>query len=150
MRRLAACAVVFTLGCATLPIGLPRVPDCPGELADTATLPGGDFVLRERVRIEASDVDLAVEVIAERRGERLVLVAFDAFGARAASVVQTGVDTEVDAPMGRAFPIGPLDLLRDAHAAGRFAADAAERDRVRRAGCAHTASFLRVERRELP
>jgi hypothetical protein len=141
---------VFALACETLPIGLPRVSDCPGALPDTTTLSGGDFVLRERVRIEASNVDLALELIAERRGDRLVLVAFDAFGARALSVVQTGVDTEVDAPMGRAFPIGPLNLLRDAHAAGRFAPDAAERDAVQRTGCAHSAHFVRIERRELP
>lgn len=150
MRRLAAGVAVFALACASLPIGLPRVPDCPGALPDPAALPGDDFMLRERVRIESSDVDLALELIAERRGDRLVLVAFDAFGARAASVVVTGADTEVDAPMGRAFPIGPLNLLRDAHAAGRFKADAAERDAVQRAGCDHTASFVRVERRALP
>ena len=149
MKRSLAFAALLALGCATLPIGLPYVPDCAGALVDTTALPGGDFTLRERVRIEARDVDVALEVVAERRGEQLVLVGFDAFGARAFSVVQTGVATETDAPMGRAFPIGPLNLLRDAHAAGRFAPDAVERDAVRREGCEHTANFVRVERREL-
>ncbi len=150
MRLLVLATASFALACATLPLGLPRVPDCPGALVDTRALPDGDFVLRERIRVAAPDVDTALDVVVERHGERLVLVGFDAFGARALSVVQTGVDTDAEAPMGRAFPIGPLNLLRDAHAAGRFAADADERDSVHRAGCGHTTHFVRVERRALP
>jgi hypothetical protein len=142
--------MLLAWGCAGVPLGLPRVADCAGPLPDTAEIPGGDFVLRERIRVEAPGIELALELLTERRGDRLVLVGFDAFGARALSVVQTGRSLDSDARFGRALPIDPESLLRDVHAAGRLDADAPARDAVRRDGCEHTTRFVRLERRALP
>ena len=153
MRRaavLALLAALATLACTTLRPP-PRLPGCPGALVDAAALPGGDFALRERLRVSGPDVDLALDLAVERRGDRLVLVAFDPLGARVFSAVQVGVEVEADSRLGRLLPIAPQTVLRDLHAA-RFAAAAsdAERVTVERPGCAHRATFTRIEQRTLP
>ena len=145
---LALLAALAPLACA-----LPRLPDrvaeCPGPLADVASLPGGDYALREKLRVRGPGVDSAFELVAERRGARLVLVAFDPLGARAFSAVQEGLAVEVESKLGRLLPIAPLDVLRDLHVA-RLATEASEdRVSVKRPGCEHRSSFVRVERRAL-
>ena len=149
MRWAAPAAALLACACATWVPGAQRVPDCPGSLLPAAEIPGGDFVLRARARVEAPDVALAFELLVERHGDRVVLVGFDAFGARVFSVVQTGVALETDSRLGRALSIDPENLLRDLHAA-RFARDRSqERTTVQRAGCHHRTTFVRVEHREL-
>jgi hypothetical protein len=152
-RPLAAAIGLLAAGCSTLHFAPPpRIADCPGPLLDAARIPGGDFALRERVRIRGGDVDLGLELLAERRGDRLVVVGMNAFGARVFHVVQNGLAVEGESPLGRALAIAPENVLRDLHAA-RFlhpeVAAAGERASVQRPGCDYTATFVRVERREL-
>jgi hypothetical protein len=146
---IATAAVLLGLGCAALPRPPARIADCAGPLLATGDIPGGDFRLRERVRITGGDVDLGLELLAERRGERLVVIAWNAFGARAFSTVQRGLDVETDAPLGRALEIPPENVLRDLHEARFFHPDTGERTSVHRRGCDYTATFVRVERRPL-
>lgn len=157
-RVAAGAALCATLGlaaggCAWLgaPWLPPRLGECPGPLVPAGEIPGGDFVLRERVRVRGGEVDLGLLLVAERRGDRLVLVAFNPFGAKAFSVVQEGLDVEATSHLGPALPVPPGNVLRDLHAA-RFAgpADTPERVEVARPGCGYTATFARVERRPLP
>jgi len=149
-RALWAGLGLWVAGCAgSLLGGPPRLADCPGSLVDTAQIPGGDFLLRERVRIAGGDVDLGLELLAERRGDRLVVVAFNAFGARIFSAVQHGLAVETESPLGRALPVPSENVLRDLHHARFVHPETGERVEVRRPGCDYTATFVRVERREL-
>ena len=94
-------------------------------------------------------VDLGLELLAERRGDRLVVIGFNAFGARVFSLVQRGGEVESDAPLGRALAIAPGNALRDLHEARFFHPESGERTDVHRRGCDYTATFVRVERRPL-
>jgi hypothetical protein len=146
----AALGALAWLGCTSLPlVGLPRIADCEGPLLATAEIPGGDFRLRERVRIAGDGVDLGLELLAERRADRLVVVAFNEFGARVFSAVQRGVEVESEAKLGRALAVPPENVLRDLHQARFFHPESGDRVVVRRPGCGYTATFVRVERRAL-
>ena len=149
--RWRGCAAIaaLALGCAALPHIPSRIPDCEGPLVPTAQIPGGDFRLRERVRFIGSGVDLGLELLAERSGDRLVVIGFNEFGARVFSAVQRGVEVESDAPLGRALEISPENVLRDLHEARFFHPETGERTEVHRPGCDYTATFVRVERRPL-
>jgi len=152
MAALLALALALGSGCATW-LGLPpRLAVCPGPLPSTRELPPGDWLVRERVRVVGGDVDVGLEVAAEKRGDRLVVVAFHALGAKAFSLVQRGDDLEVESHLGRALPVPPRNVLRDLYAAG-LGADPAVREhgrvRVERPECGYDATFVRVERRTL-
>jgi Protein of unknown function (DUF3261) len=152
VRAALGLPAAFALGCAALSVWTaPRIDACGGPLVPVARIPGGDFALRERVRIAGGGVDLGLELLAERRGDRLVVVGLDAFGARAFSLVQQGAEiAETDAPLGRALPVPPENVLRDLHGARFSAPDTPDRVELRRPGCDYTATFVRVERRALP
>lgn len=154
---MSRCAAALLLGLAVAgcalsvpPWGPPRLEACPGLLVPAAGIPGGDFALRERVRIRGGEVDLGLALLVERRGDRLVLVALNPFGAKAFSVVQRGLEVEATSHLGRALQVPPGNVLRDLHAA-RFAGppDTPARVEVMRPGCSYTATFVRVERRAL-
>ena len=151
MKRGAHLAVVaaLALGCAALPRPPARIADCEGPLVPTRDIPGGDFRLREHVRFAGGGVDLGLELLAERRGDRLVVIGWNAFGARVFSTVQTGLAVETDAPLGRVLAIPPENVLRDLHEARFFRPDTDEQTTVHRRGCDYTATFVRVERRPL-
>jgi hypothetical protein len=140
------------LGCAWLSVATaPRIDECEGPLVPVAEIPGGDLTLRERVRIAGQGVDLGLELLAERRGDRLVVVGFNAFGARVFSLVQQGSEiVERDEPLGRALPIPPDNVLRDLHAARFSAAENPLRVEVRRPGCGYTATFVLTSLRMEP
>jgi Protein of unknown function (DUF3261) len=153
LRRAALClgASALALGCTALAVWTaPRIGECEGPLLAVAQIPGGDFALRERVRIAGEGVDLGLELLAERRGDRLVLVGLNAFGARVFSLVQQGLAVESDAPLGRALPVPPENVLRDLYAARFSAPETPERVELCRPECGYTATFVRVERRPLP
>ena len=148
--RYAAVLAVFFVGCTALQVARsPHIGDCRGPLLPTAQIPGGDFRLRERVRFEGGGVDLNLELLAERRADRLVVIGFNGFGARVFSAVQQGTAVESDSPLGGALEIAPGNVLRDLHAARFFHPESAERTVVQRPGCDYTATFVRVERRPL-
>ncbi len=151
MRWAARVALgTLAIGCAALPLAAPpRIAECDGPLLASAQIPGGDFRLRERVRIAGEGVDLGLELLAERRADRLVLIGFNEFGARVFSAVQRGLEVESEAKLGGALAVSPENVLRDLHEARFFHPEAGERTVVRRRGCDYTATFVRVERRPL-
>ena len=149
-RRAATAAAALLIGCAAFPFArTPHIADCPGPLLASAEIPGGDFRLRERVRFAGGGVDLGLELLAERRADRLVVIGWNAFGARVFSTVQRGTLVESDAPLGRALEISPENVLRDLHEARFFHPESGERTSVHRPGCDYTATFVRIERRPL-
>jgi len=146
LRVVALASALALAGCVSLP---PQIGDCRGPLVPVELIPGGDFVLRERLRVQAPDVDLRLDLVAERRGERLVLIAFDAFGAQAFHVEQHGLEVTSHSDLGRALALPPENALRDLHAARFVGPDTGGRVEVSRPGCGYTASFVRIERRAL-
>ncbi len=115
MRRAALFGpLALALACRHLPGLAPGLPDCPGELLATEEMEGR-FLRREAVRIRGAEVEVALELAVQRRGGELVLVGFSPLGARLFAVTQRGVATSVEAGLGRALPIPPLNLLRDLH-----------------------------------
>ena len=148
--RAATAAAALLIGCTALSLArAPRIAECPGPLLATTDIPGGDFRLRERVRIAGGRVDLGFELLAERHADRLVVIGFNEFGARVFSAVQRGLAVETDAKLGRALAVPPENVLRDLHEARFFHPESGDRIEVRRPGCDYTATFVRVERRPL-
>lgn len=118
-RLTAALLAAFAAGACSIPrlYTLPRLPSCPGPIPSTGTLPAGDLVWHDRVRYRGGAVDAGFSLVAEKRGERLVLVGLNAFGARAFSVTQERDQIAADARLGRALAVPPENVLRDWHAA---------------------------------
>ncbi|HVP31512.1 MAG TPA: DUF3261 domain-containing protein [Myxococcota bacterium] len=151
-----------SLGCATL---LPRLPPsytpcAPAALVAPAEL-GADFRWRARASLRRDGEErAALDVVFEKRGDRLVLVAFDPFGARALAAVQEGDVLHVEPAPGRRRPVEAEALLADLgllHGRGATAAgvevtrdrteSGAERAIVRDARCGSEAIYVTVEER---
>lgn len=144
--RSALCFVVLVLvaGCLTPP-GHVSFDGCTGELLSAGEIPAGDFTLREQVRLVGEEAEVAFELLVERRGERLVLVGLDGFGARVFSVIQEGVRVESESRLGRLAQVPPESVLLDLYAARLIPANWNERAEVHRPGCDYTATFVAVE-----
>jgi hypothetical protein len=143
-RVLAALVLLAAGGCTTMRMLLhapPRLAACPGPIPGTATLPDGDLVWHDRVRYRGGDVDAGFSLVAEKRGERLVLVGLNAFGARAFSVTQEQTQVETDARMGRALAVPPETVLRDWHALRAAGAEPPATLTLARPECGYEATF---------
>jgi hypothetical protein len=150
---LAAALLVVAGGCTTLRFLMnppPRLAACPGPIPSTATLPAGDRVWHDRARYRGGDVDAGFALVAEKRGERLVLVGFDGFGARAFSVTQQGDALDVDARLGRALAVPPETLLRDWHALRAAGTAPPATVVLARPECGYEATFAPEHDRSLP
>jgi hypothetical protein len=126
----------------------PRLASCPGPIPSTDTLPAADLVWRDRVRYRGGAVDAGFALVAEKRGDRLVLVGLNAFGARAFSVTQERQRVEPDARLGRALEVPPETVLRDWHAARSAGTEAPATLELARPECGYRATFV-VESRKL-
>ena len=124
MRRQAGIAVAGLvslaplLACASLGLGFARAMpdggrDCAGALVATQQI-AGEFLLRQRVRVQGDDLDWRLTLVAQKRGDRLVVIGLDAFGGKEFVLTQQGTDVVVEHPRGR-LPLPPIDLLRDLH-----------------------------------
>jgi hypothetical protein len=151
-RGLAALLLLAASGCATARFLLhppPRLAACPGPIPDTDALPGDDLVWHDRVRYRGGEVDAGFALVAEKRGERLVLVGLDAFGARAFSVTQEHGELALDARMGRALAVPPETVLRDWYALRAAGTEPPGRLTLARPECGYEATFAAEARREL-
>ncbi len=131
-------------GCTTLRYLIhppPRLAACPGPIPSTAALPAGDLVWHDRVRYRGGAVDAGFALVAEKRGERLVLVGLNAFGARAFTVTQEREAVAADARMGRALAVPPETLLRDWHALRAAGAEPPATFTLARPECGYQATF---------
>jgi hypothetical protein len=101
--------------CRGLPLARPAaLPECPGPLRATGEIEG-DFLLRARIRLAAGAIDAPLQLAVEKRGDVLVLVGFDPFGAKLFTVRQRGRETEVEALPAPVLPVPPRNVLRDLH-----------------------------------
>ena len=143
-RLLVGLLLLATTGCVTLSFLLhppPRLSACPGAIPSTSALPSGDLVWHDRVRYRGGEVDTGFTLVAEKRGERLVLVGLNAFGARAFSVTQEQLHVEADARMGRALQVPPETVLRDWHALRAAGTEAPATLELARPECGYAATF---------
>jgi hypothetical protein len=93
---LALAPLTAALGCALwLPATGPALAPCPGPLVPTERL-GDDFTARDSARITGRDVDVALTLVLEKRGDRLLLVGLSALGAKRFSATQRGRTVEVE------------------------------------------------------
>jgi hypothetical protein len=141
---LALAAATSLLGCAAL-AGLPRpIPECPGVLVTTDAM-GGDFRLRQQVRVRGERSEAGFTLVAEKRGGRLVLVALDRFGAKAFAVGQESATVRVERAPHPGFPVPPVNVLRDFQRM-RFLGEGEPMPsgawRVRPSGCRHETLFV--------
>ncbi len=163
MRRAALLALLGVAlgGCATVRFLLwrpPSVARCPGDLVPTSEIPG-EFTRQERLRVRSDDgsVDAGFTVAVEKKGDRLVVVGWNAFGAKAFSIVQQGTRTTSDRFLGPALPVPPENVLRDLHRArflaggGTSAGVTVEEQReppgavtIHNERCGYTATFVPV------
>jgi hypothetical protein len=115
LRWLSAPALVLWLaGCAHLPWGRRHVPVCAGQLVSTDAM-AGDFLLRQRVRVEAKGRSIALRLVTQKRGGELLQVGIDPLGAKLFTLRQRGTQVEVDALPAPVLEVEPANLLRDLH-----------------------------------
>lgn len=144
------CALLVGLACAAWPGLPPRLAPCPGPVPAVASLPAGDFGWRERVRYRGGDVDAGFLVVAEKRGDRLVLVGLNPFGAKAFSVTQQQGALTAESHLGRALAVPPENVLRDWYALrARGGGAAGDPVRIARPACGYEATFVPGERHPL-
>jgi uncharacterized protein DUF3261 len=118
---LAAALLAAGLGAGCALLGRGRaVPECPGELVASEAI-AGEFLLRQRWSVSRGDETFSLEVVAQKRGDELVLVGLHPLGAKLFTLRQRGLETRVEAAPAPALEVPPLDLLRDLHRA-RFLA----------------------------
>lgn len=124
-RRAAALGAIGPLlwvACAHLVPGTGRLAECPGALRATQEIPE-DLRLDQRMRIRAKRIDVSMRIVVEKRGGRLVVIGLDPLGAVLFSVVQTGVEVEIEALPRAVAPVPPLNVLRDLHRVRFLSAD---------------------------
>jgi hypothetical protein len=162
---LVAALVVALGGCRHLPGRERAVRECPGEIAPAAEI-AGDFLLRQQVRVFAGDRVFAFQLVAQKRGDELILLGLHGLGAELFSVRQTGPQLEVDALPPPTLEVPPLNLLRDFHAIRREgpappgveilhhppsdAPGATARSEIRRPACGYRAEFATLSEEPLP
>ncbi|MEM7409384.1 MAG: DUF3261 domain-containing protein [Myxococcota bacterium] len=149
VRILATVAAPLLLGgCQTLRAawGLPQVPACSGVALPAAALPGGDFRVREQVRMTAEDVEVRLTLVVERRGGRMVGIGLNEFGATLFTLVQEGGRVKVESDLGGALQLDPETLWVDWQTARLSRPEAGERIEIRRPGCSHQSVFVQIER----
>lgn len=114
--QLLATAILlsFASACSGFPQAPRSIEDCPAEIRSTDEIPG-DFTIRHRVTVSAEDLDFPFELIVQKKGRELVLVGLSPFGTKLFTVIQTGIETDVDALPRAVLPIPPLNVLRDLH-----------------------------------
>ena len=142
---LVASLLLAVGGCASVAWLLnppPRLPPCPGPIPSTAALPAGDRGWRDRVRYRGVEVDVGFALVAEKRADRLVLVALNNFGARVFSLTQQEGQLVADSRLGRALQVAPETVLRDWYAARAARLEAPGRLELARPECGYTAVFV--------
>lgn len=112
---LLASALLGT-GCLHLPGRVRAIPDCPGEWVSTQAI-AGDFLLRQRLIVTRGDGVFALHLVAQKRGDELLLLGLHPFGAKLFTLRQRGLETSVDAVPAPALEVPPLNVLRDLHRA---------------------------------
>ncbi|MFP8874205.1 MAG: DUF3261 domain-containing protein [Myxococcota bacterium] len=109
-RSALVLAAVFLLTCATG--SSPRIAGCAAAISG-APEAAGDFARRYAYTVTGQGVNAALEVVVEKRGTTLVLVAFNEFGAKAFSMVRDDAGLSVQVHLGPLVVVPPKNVLGD-------------------------------------
>jgi hypothetical protein len=131
MRALLLASALLGAGCAHLPGRGRAVPDCPGEFAPTGAI-AGDFLVRQRLLVSHGGAVFALHLVAQKRGDELLLLGLHPFGAKLFTLRQRGVETSIEAVPAPALEVPPLNVLRDFHRARFLGLAGADPDGVSR------------------
>jgi hypothetical protein len=116
VKALAGAALLGALlaapGCVTLAMLRPLPRACEGPLLPVAEL-GPDFAFQARYRVRSRGREEAIRLVAEKRGERLVLLGLDPLGTQVFSLVQEGDRVRRERHLRPLFPFAPENALRD-------------------------------------
>jgi hypothetical protein len=110
----AAAVAAFAAGCRHVPPGSRPVPECPGALVSTADM-GEDFLWRARVRVTAGGRSSSLQLVAQKRGDELLLLGLHPLGMKLFTLTQRGGEVQVDALPPTLLDVPPRNLLRDLH-----------------------------------
>ena len=116
LRVLLLASALLGTGCLQLPGRARAIPDCPGEWVSTQAI-AGDFLVRQRLIVTRGDRVFALHLVAQKRGDELLLLGLHPFGAKLFTLRQRGLETSVDAVPAPALEVPPLNVLRDFHRA---------------------------------
>ena len=105
---------LFAAGCWHLPFRARKVRECPGAVVSTRESTG-EFLLRQRIRIESGGERFAMQLVVQKRGDELVLVGLNPIGAVLFTLRQRGTQIELDSLPPPMLEIPPANLLRDFH-----------------------------------
>jgi hypothetical protein len=100
--------------CRHWPLRARALHDCPGALASTESMTG-DFLLQQSVRVQSGDSAWSLRLVSQFRGGELRLVGLDPLGVELFSLLQRGLEVDVDALPPPLLEIPPENLLRDLH-----------------------------------
>jgi len=138
-----ALALLLLLAACRSWLGLPTpIAECPGELVPSERIED-DLLLRGNLRVRFGDADESFDLVIRKRGDALVVVGFTAFGSKAFSVTQLGVETQAESYLGPALGIPPRNVLYDLHRASLLSGSArGRRVRVDNRRCGYEALFV--------
>lgn len=142
MSRLLVLLGALGVGCTMLP---ERQAECGGAIAALSAQPGE---LRRRALYErrSGGSSVSLELVIERRGTNMVVLALSPFGAKAFAIRQAGGAVEVENFLGPALEIAARDVLRDlGHASYLGAAKPARRVRIENRACGYEAVLRLVD-----
>jgi hypothetical protein len=103
-------------GCLHLPGRARAIPECPGDWISTQAI-AGDFLLRQRLLVTRGERVFALHLVAQKRGDELLLLGLHPFGAKLFTLRQRGLETSVEALPAPVLEVPPLNVLRDFHRA---------------------------------
>jgi len=136
-------------GCLHLPGRARAVPECPGEPVSSDAL-GGDFLVRQRLRVVHEDRTFALDLVAQKRGGELLLLGFHPLGAKLFTLRQRGLETRVDALPAPALEVPPANALRDFRSARALDHRVGSRVTIERAECGYRAELTTLSEQALP
>jgi hypothetical protein len=111
---LLAMSMALAPGCRHAAFWPRAVAQCPGSLRPTSEIEG-DLRVELRMQVKAESVDAALRLALEKQGDELTLVGISPLGAVVFSVIQNGVELEVDALPASILEVPPENVLRDLH-----------------------------------
>jgi hypothetical protein len=149
LRAWLLATALLGAGCQHLP-GRPRaVPECPGEPVSTEAL-GDDFLVRQRLVVAHGDRVFALDLVAQKRGDELLLLGFHPLGAQLFTLRQRGLETSIDAAPAPALEVPPVNALRDFLRARALDHETGSRVTIERDECGYRAELTTLSEQALP
>jgi len=125
------------------------VPECPGEWVSTEAIEG-DFIVRQRLLVSRGDRVFALHLVAQKRGDELLLLGLHPFGAKLFTLRQRGLATSVDAAPAPVLEVPPLNVLRDFHRARLVGHGVGSRVTIEHDACGYRAELTTLSEQALP